>query len=139
MPNEICILCGKETNVDINTHVDYRYGYVEGAGQCCKECYNKTSNIEEDYVTRTMKNRTTLLTISAEDILGTPNDMQLGAKVRQQYWDTYGKPEKEPNPWVCGLCGKDTSNVDYDYLMGVDHIECHLKEEMKNDPSWNVN
>ena len=69
MPNEICILCGKETNVDINTHVDYRYGYVEGAGQCCKECYNKTSNIEEDYVTRTMKNRTTLLTISAEDIL----------------------------------------------------------------------
>ena len=50
MPNEICILCGKETNVDINTHIDHRYGYVEGAGQCCKECYNKTSNIEEDYV-----------------------------------------------------------------------------------------
>jgi len=139
MPNEICILCGKETNVDINTHIDHRYGYVEGAGQCCKECYNKTSNIEEDYVTRTMRNRTTLLTISAEDILGTPNDMQLGAKVRQQYWDTYGKPEKVPNPWVCGLCGKDTSNVDYDYLIGVNHIQCHLNEEMKNDPSWNVN
>ena len=36
MPNEICILCGKETNVDMNTHIDHRYGYVEGAGQCCK-------------------------------------------------------------------------------------------------------
>ena len=28
MPNEICILCGKETNVDMNTHIDHRYGYV---------------------------------------------------------------------------------------------------------------
>ena len=41
MPNEICILCGKETTVDINTHVDYRTGYIEGAGQLCAECYLK--------------------------------------------------------------------------------------------------
>ena len=41
MPNEICILCGKETTVDINTHIDYRTGYIEGAGQLCTECYLK--------------------------------------------------------------------------------------------------
>ena len=34
MPNEICILCGLETTVDMNTHVDFRTGYIEGAGQC---------------------------------------------------------------------------------------------------------
>ena len=35
MPNETCIICGKETDININTHIDYRYGYVEGAGQGC--------------------------------------------------------------------------------------------------------
>jgi hypothetical protein len=135
MPNEICILCGKETNVDTNTHIDYRYGYVEGAGQCCKECYNKTNNnTEEDYVTKTMRNRTTLITISAEDILSTPNDMELGAKVRQRYWELHGE-QKPINQWVCGLCGKDTSDVDYDYLIGVDHLACHLNKESRETNS----
>lgn len=139
MPNEICILCGKETNIDINTHIDYRYGYVEGAGQCCKECYEKTNGSQEDYITKTMKNRTTLITISAEDILGTPNDMELGAKVRQVYWSIYGDKEAPlENQWICSICGKDTSNIDYDYLHGVDHIQCHLKKETEiiiGDPS----
>jgi hypothetical protein len=89
MPNEICIICGKETTIDINTHVDFRYDYVEGAGQCCHECYVKTSKTyDEDYVSTVMKRRTTLITMSAEDILNTPNDMELGAKLRQKYWDT---------------------------------------------------
>ena len=30
------------------------------------------------------------------------------------------------NPWVCSICGSDTSNVDYDYLVNYDHISCHL-------------
>lgn len=30
------------------------------------------------------------------------------------------------NQWVCSICGGDTSNVDYDYLVNYDHISCHL-------------
>ena len=126
MPNEICILCGKETNVDINTHIDYRYGYVEGAGQCCKQCYDKTYGPAEDYIATVMKNRTTLITISAEDILDTPNDMELGVKVRQKYWELT-KETKIENQWVCKICGKDTSEVEYDYLVGTNHLGCELK------------
>ena len=127
MPNEICIICGKQTTIDVNTHIDLRYGYVEGAGQCCKQCYDKTyGSADDDYVNRVMKNRTTLITISAEDILNTPNDQELGAKVRQKYWETTGETP-EPNQWVCSHCGGDTSGIDYDYLVNTDHLECVLK------------
>ncbi len=30
------------------------------------------------------------------------------------------------NQWVCSICGGDTSNVDYDYLINYDHVSCHL-------------
>jgi hypothetical protein len=30
-----CVLCGKESPYLKNTHVDFRFGYVEGAGQGC--------------------------------------------------------------------------------------------------------
>ena len=41
MKTEICVLCGKDTHIDKNTPTDFRPYYVEGAGQCCRECYNK--------------------------------------------------------------------------------------------------
>jgi hypothetical protein len=82
MQKEICIKCGKETNVDVSTHVDFRTGYIEGVGQLCIRCYNGP-----DDVTEIMKNRTTLITVSAETILDTPNDEELGHKVRRSYWD----------------------------------------------------
>lgn len=28
--------------------------------------------------------------------------------------------------WICEICGKDTSNVDYDYLDGFNHLGCVL-------------
>jgi hypothetical protein len=127
---EKCIMCGSLTDVKVSTHIDYRYGYVEGAGQCCKECYEKTPNTkkEDDYISNVMKNRTTLITISAEDILNTPNDQQLGAKVRQAYWSIYGDKEAPiENQWVCSYCGRDTSEIEYDYLVNTDHLECVLK------------
>jgi hypothetical protein len=76
-----------------------------------------------------MKQRTSLITISGEDILNTPNDSQLGAKIRQMYWDVYGETKKPT--MICSLCGLDTSNVDYDYLSGTDHISCILSSELK--------
>ena len=30
------------------------------------------------------------------------------------------------NQWVCSICGNDTSNTDYDYLVNYDHISCLL-------------
>jgi len=128
---ETCIMCGGKTNVLVSTHIDYRYGYVEGAGQCCRECYDKSNGkSENDYIKKVMKNRTTLITISAEDILNTPNDFELGQKVRNAYWSIYGdKDAPEQNDWVCKICGKDTSEIEYDYLVGTNHLDCELKKQ----------
>jgi len=35
-----CILCGKETEYDKDTHVDFRLYYIDGSGQLCKRCFN---------------------------------------------------------------------------------------------------
>jgi len=39
------------------------------------------------------------------------------------------------NKWVCCICGENTYDVDVDYLSGVDHISCLLKEEMSTKPN----
>ena len=39
---EICVLCGKKTNVKRSTHIDLRDCYVEGCGQFCPQCWNST-------------------------------------------------------------------------------------------------
>ena len=41
MEKEKCVLCGKETPYYLSDNIDMRYCYVEGAGQLCKECYDK--------------------------------------------------------------------------------------------------
>ena len=40
--------------------------------------------------------------------------------------------------WHCRYCGKNTYSVDIEYLMGYDHIECTLKEDMKKDPELDI-
>jgi len=71
---EQCIMCGVETTVLKTTHIDFRYGYVEGAGQLCRDCY--------------LKEDRNLITINSRTIIDTPNDSELGAKVRLMYWDS---------------------------------------------------
>ncbi len=75
MTKEICILCGKESTVDVSTHIDYRIGYIEGAGQLCTECYLKGDNSSRE-----------LITIPLNWPNMYPNDAELGYKVRQLYW-----------------------------------------------------
>ena len=41
---EKCVMCEKETPYKVNTHIDLREHYVEGGGQLCKECWDKTYN-----------------------------------------------------------------------------------------------
>ncbi len=36
-----CVNCKKETLYSKETHIDFRLGYIEGAGQLCLECYEK--------------------------------------------------------------------------------------------------
>jgi hypothetical protein len=31
--------------------------------------------------------------------------------------------------WTCQFCGKDTSNIDMDYLSDYDHLSCALEAE----------
>lgn len=40
-------MCGKETLYDRAVSVYLRDYYIEGAGQLCKECYEKTYNNEK--------------------------------------------------------------------------------------------
>ncbi len=35
---EYCVTCGAETKYKKSDHIDYRYGYIEGAGQLCFKC-----------------------------------------------------------------------------------------------------
>ena len=71
---ETCVMCGEETTTLKTTHVDFRYGYVEGAGQLCRQCY--------------MGEDRNLITVNSRTILDTPNDAELGAKVRELYWES---------------------------------------------------
>jgi hypothetical protein len=67
-----CILCGIETPYKRSTDINYRYHYVEGAGQLCKTCYDGGTERKQ-------------ILIPTDIIYNTPNDMELGAKVRQIY------------------------------------------------------
>jgi hypothetical protein len=71
---ETCIQCGIETDTLKTTHIDFRTGYIEGAGQLCRMCY--------------MTSDRNLITIDERTILDTPNNDELGAKVRKKYYDS---------------------------------------------------
>jgi hypothetical protein len=43
---EHCIVCGVETAVKIGTHIDMRYGYIEGAGQLCFKCNQQETTLD---------------------------------------------------------------------------------------------
>ena len=38
---DLCISCECETEYSHDTSIEYRDYYIEGAGQLCKECYEK--------------------------------------------------------------------------------------------------
>jgi len=73
-------MCGSETPYDETTHVDQRVGYVEGAGQLCKNCYGLEKKFKNSPVECIM--------VPVYMIEDTPNDMELGAKIRQYYYES---------------------------------------------------
>jgi hypothetical protein len=87
--------------------------------------------------------------LTEKEILSTPNDSELGELVRNKFWQARRDQEgpqyddehfgltigedglvKSINrPFTCSICSGDTSEIDYDYLVGYDHLGCVLDEE----------
>lgn len=72
MAKDKCVLCDAETPYDESVHIDDRHGYVEGTGQLCKACYSRGAE-------------RTHTAIPNHLIQNTPNDQELGNKVRLIY------------------------------------------------------
>jgi hypothetical protein len=89
-PIEKCVICGVETAYRFNDHIDYRFNYVEGAGQLCVKC-GGSKEISETFAEveplGTANPAHMLILVDETTILYTPNDAELGAKVRKIYWD----------------------------------------------------
>jgi hypothetical protein len=80
-PNDIyeqCILCGVETTTLKTTHIDFRTGYIEGAGQLCRECYMKGNAESREHIG-----------LPKHFIKTYSNDMELGRQVRKYYYENY--------------------------------------------------
>lgn len=72
---EKCVTCGVHTKYNISDHIDVRYGYVEGVGQLCHSCYGGTGTPKW------------YMNVDYSLILNTPNDMELGKKVRSAFFE----------------------------------------------------
>ncbi len=64
----------------------------------------------------------------------TPNDMELGKKIRELYFEQQAEEKLDKEYldfWTCELCGEHTHEVDYDYIgTGTNHLQSELKEIM---------
>ena len=97
------------------------------------------------------------ITLTESEILSRSNDFELGEYIRNKYWQERRNQEGPPpvddvhfflnigddglvksigKPWTCSVCGEKTDNVDYDYLVGWDHLSCRLKEEQKSSEEY---
>jgi hypothetical protein len=75
---EKCAICGVETTTLKTTHIDYRTGYIDGAGQLCRECYIKGNPEGNQHIL-----------IPKYFIEEYPNNTELGANVRRYYNESY--------------------------------------------------
>lgn len=96
------------------------------------------------------------VTLTEQEILETPNDSMLGELTRNKYWQARrdqegpqyddehfgivigddGLVKKIVRPYQCSICGEDTSEIEYDYLVGYDHLGCVLKTEEDNQDAF---
>ena len=83
MAKETCVMCVKETSIDVSTHVDLRINYVEGVGQFCSKCYSKGSLTEDYQAPKIEESRIETVQIPVNIIKETPNDFELGGKIRR--------------------------------------------------------
>ena len=87
--------------------------------------------------------------LTEKEILSTSNNSELGEMARNKFWQARrdqegpqyddehfgltigedGLVKSINHPYTCSICGGDTSGVEYDYLVGYDHLGCVLDEE----------
>ena len=72
---DLCVSCGAETAYEVSTHVDMRNSYIEGVGQLCSKCFTSGTNRNH-------------ILVPEVTIINTPNNSELGAKVREIYHET---------------------------------------------------
>ena len=77
-----------------------------------------------------MSNEREMIVIPKSLIKDNPNDFALGSKVREYYYNNYEDQFEPPNQLDCKYSGRDTSDIEYDYLQGTDHLECILKTNL---------
>jgi len=93
------------------------------------------------------------VTVTEEEILSTPNYYELGEKITNKYWqakrDLQGPQIDDEHftlninedglvtsvnkPWTCSICKQDTSEIEYEYLVGYDHLKCVLEGQTQYD------
>ena len=57
-----------------------------------------------------------------------------------EYGDDEIEKEKAREAWVCSICGKNTFEVEYDYIgSGTNHLGCELQAEADNAAGMNPN
>ena len=67
--NEVCAMCGDQTNVPANRPISKRRYYVEAAGQLCRRCFYdsyRPKTTPEDLASRAMSD------IQAHDVFKNP-------------------------------------------------------------------
>jgi hypothetical protein len=70
-----CVYCGSETAYEVSTHIDMRSAYIEGVGQLCSRCNTSGKNHNQVLIPESV-------------IINTPNDIELGRKVRILYYES---------------------------------------------------
>ena len=51
--------------------------------------------------------------------------------VYTEYGDDEIEEQEAQKSWVCGICGKSTFDVEYEYIgTGTNHLGCELKENV---------
>lgn len=68
-----CVICNKETSYEFETHINQRYGYIEGVGQLCRSCYDGNTDANDICVPNSL-------------VVDTPNDQELGEKIRRMFY-----------------------------------------------------
>ena len=72
------------------------------------------------------------------DVKGLAKDNPLSIEMWKGYKPNKVEEEKLSKEyldyWTCDLCGKNTHEIDYDYLgNGTNHLKCELEKELKEE------
>ena len=58
---------------------------------------------------------------------------QFKTETRHDLGGSYEVEVKETDGWNCSYCGENTFEVESDYLVGVDHLSCLLKNDTEKE------